>query len=127
MGLGDTIGDNTPSEEDKAFVDANDRTRAHFRVDRSGKGKSFTSETEILRGSLAKILYDGTKEKAKYIFSHSVKSVDETDSGIPSHLRHLRHLHAQTRIRPPHQQATASARLLALSSSPMPKNPAYAR
>ena len=82
MGLGDTIRDDTTGEQGIAFVDADDRTRAQNGVDRSGKGKDFTSEAEILRGTLAKILYDATKEKAEYIFLNSVKSVDETDSRI---------------------------------------------
>ena len=44
-----------------------------FRVDHSGKGKSFTSDTEILRGTHAKILYDAIKEKVEYIFDDYVK------------------------------------------------------
>lgn len=82
MGLEDTIRQNLTNEEGFAFVDANNRTRAQFGVDRSGKGKSLTSDTEILRGTLAKILYDGTKETAEYIFGDYVKSVDDTEKGI---------------------------------------------
>ena len=79
MGLGDTVRENTTNEEGFAFVDGNNRIRAQFGVDRSGKGKSFTSDTEILRGTLAKILYDATKEKAEYIFDDCIKSIDDTD------------------------------------------------
>ena len=82
MGLGDIIRDDTMREQGITFVDANNRTRAQFGVDRSGKGKSFTSETEILRRTLAKIVDDATKEKAEHRFSDSVKSVDETDDRI---------------------------------------------
>lgn len=82
MGLEDTVQQNTTNEEGFAFVDANNRIRAQFGVDRSGKGKSFTSDTEILRGTLAKILYDGTKDSAEYIFGDYVESVDDTENGI---------------------------------------------
>ena len=82
MGLEDTIRQNTTNEEGVAFVDANNRIRAQFGIDHSGKGKSFTSDTEILRGTLANILYEGTKEKVEYIFGDYVKSVDETDHTV---------------------------------------------
>lgn len=82
MGLEDIVRDNMTNEEGIAFVDANNRIRAQFGVDRSGKGESFTSETEILRGKLAVILYNATKEKVEYIFDDQVKSVDETDDRI---------------------------------------------
>ena len=79
MGFEDVIRKNTTNEEGIAFVNANDRTRAQFRVDHSGKGKSFTSDTEILRGTHAKILYDAIKEKVEYIFDDWVKSIHDTD------------------------------------------------
>lgn len=62
----------------------NHRTRPRFGVDHSGKGKSSTSDTELLRGTLAKILYDGTEEKAQYIFGDYITSVDKSDSKIQS-------------------------------------------
>lgn len=82
MGLEDVVRDNMTNEEGIAFVDTNNRIRAQFGVDRSGKGESFTSETEILRGKLALILYDATKEKVEYIFDDHVKAVDETDDRV---------------------------------------------
>lgn len=82
MGLGDTIRKNTTNEEGWAFVDTNNRIRAQFGVDHSGKGRGFTSDTEILRGTLAKILYDATKEKVRYIFDDCVKSIDDTDARV---------------------------------------------
>lgn len=82
MGLEDIICKNTTNEEGTAFVDAKNRPKAQFAVYHSGKGKSFTSDTDILRGTIANILHDGTKEKAKYIFGDYVKSVDVNDNRI---------------------------------------------
>lgn len=82
MGLEDIICKNTTSEEGIAFVDAKNRPKAQFGVYHSGKGKSFTSDTEILRGTLANILHDGTKEKAEYMFGDYVESVDVNDNRI---------------------------------------------
>ena len=79
MGLGDTIRKNTTNEEGFAFVDANNRIRAQFGIDPSGKRQGFTSDTEILRGILAKILYDTTKEKVRYIFDDCIDSIEDTD------------------------------------------------
>ncbi|KAF6218148.1 hypothetical protein HO133_006107 [Letharia lupina] len=64
MGLEDIICKNKTNEEGIAFVDAINRPKAQFEVYHSGKGKSFTSDTEISRETLAKILHDGTKEEA---------------------------------------------------------------
>lgn len=82
MGLGDIVNENMTNEEGIAFVDGDNRIKAKFGVDHSGKGESFTSETEILRGRLAVILYDATKEKVEYIFDDQVKSVDETNDKV---------------------------------------------
>ena len=61
MGLRDIVNENMTNEEGIAFVDGDNRIKAKFGVDHSGKGESFTSDTEILRGKLAVILYDATK------------------------------------------------------------------
>lgn len=82
MGFEETVRQNTTNEEGWAFVDAKNRTKALFGVDQSGKAESFTAETEILRGTLAKLLYDGTKEQVEYIFDDYVTSVHDTDDRI---------------------------------------------
>ena len=82
MGLRDIVNENTTHEDGIAFVDGDNRIKAKFGVDHSGKGESLTGETEILRGKLAVILYDATKEKVEYIFDDQVKSVDESNDKV---------------------------------------------
>ena len=79
MGLEDVIRENCTNEEGMAIVDGSNRTRALFGVD---QGKGLTAEVEIIRGQLAVLLYDSTKEKVEYIFGDYITSVDETDDRI---------------------------------------------
>ena len=79
MGLEDIVRKNTTNEEGLAFVDASNCTKAQFGVN---QGKGLTSDIEILRGTLASLLHDNTKEKVEYIFGDLVTSVNETDNKI---------------------------------------------
>jgi 2-polyprenyl-6-methoxyphenol hydroxylase-like FAD-dependent oxidoreductase len=43
----------------------------------------FTSgELEILRGDLARIFYDATREKTEYIFDDSIDAIEQSDAGV---------------------------------------------
>ncbi|KAL8815016.1 MAG: hypothetical protein Q9191_008495, partial [Dirinaria sp. TL-2023a] len=63
-------------------VDGNNRCLGRFGVDESGKGDSFTCDIEILRGELAGILVDVTKDDVSYIFGDMVESMQETDKEV---------------------------------------------
>lgn len=82
MGLEDAVRRYTTNEEGIVFVDANNRARAQFGIDQSGKDRGLTSETVILRGTLAMLLYESTKDKVEYIFGDYVSAVNETDDKI---------------------------------------------
>ena len=82
MGLEDIVRKNTTNEQGIIFVDANNRARAQFKVDQSGKDRGLTSSMKILRGTLAMLLYDSTKHKVEYIFGDYVSAVDETEDRI---------------------------------------------
>ena len=82
MGILDRIMDKISHEEGTEVVDANNRSVARFGVDKSGKGDSLTSDVEILRGELAGILIDVTKNDVSYIFGDMVESLEETDKEI---------------------------------------------
>lgn len=70
-------------EEGIEVVDKNNRPFAHFVADQtSGKGDSFSCDIEILRGDLAKILVDVTKDDVSYIFGDMVESLDETGKEV---------------------------------------------
>lgn len=82
MGIFDVMRDRSSQEEGLRIVDRNNRYLASFGVDQSGKGESPTCDIEILRGELARILFDVTKDDASYIFGDMVESVEETDKEI---------------------------------------------
>ena len=82
MGLFDRIRDQSSHEEGIKAVDGNNRCIASFGVDESGKGESFTCDIEILRGELAAILIDATKDDVSYIFGDIVESMEETDKEV---------------------------------------------
>ncbi|CAM6093723.1 unnamed protein product [Calypogeia fissa] len=82
MGIFDRIRDRSSHEEGLEFVDSNNRCFARFGVDKSGKGESMTCDIEILRGELAGILFDVTKDDVSYIFGDMVESLEETDKEV---------------------------------------------
>ena len=82
MGIFDRMRDQSSQEEGLMMVDGNDRPFARFGVDTSGKGDSITCDIEILRGVLAEILFDITKDDVSYIFGDMVESMQETEKDI---------------------------------------------
>ena len=82
MGIFDRILDRSSHEEGLEIVDSNSRCFARFGVDKSGKGDSPTCDIEILRGELAGILFDITKDDVSYIFGDMVESLEETDKEV---------------------------------------------
>ncbi|KAL3421887.1 pyridine nucleotide-disulfide oxidoreductase [Phlyctema vagabunda] len=76
MGLLDQVRKFNTTEEGAQFIDGNGQSFAHFPV-QPGSAASFTSELEILRGDLAAILYESTKDlpNVKYIFGTTIKEV----------------------------------------------------
>ena len=65
MGLEDRIRAASTGEEGVAFVDERNRTRAAFPANASG-GEGFVAELEILRGELAQLLYESTRDHTDY-------------------------------------------------------------
>ncbi|TVY31494.1 Uncharacterized protein LSUB1_G008590, partial [Lachnellula subtilissima] len=82
MGIFDIMRAKSSQEEGIMFVDSNNRPYAEFGVDDSGEGDSMTCDIEILRGELAKILFDVTKDDVEYIFGDMVESLQETEKEI---------------------------------------------
>ena len=61
------------------FVDKNNVTKAALPKGESNLG---TSELEILRGDLVKILYEHTKENVEYLFGNQIIALDEHQDGV---------------------------------------------
>ncbi|KAI1842505.1 hypothetical protein JX266_011259 [Neoarthrinium moseri] len=79
MGLEQAIRNKSAPEEGMQVVDSSGKRRAYFPVNKSGKGKqSLTTEFEIVRGDLCRVLYDAaleSKVKPEYIFGTGPQSL----------------------------------------------------
>ena len=64
MGLESAVKERTTNEAGVAFVDSKNRRAASFPVDPSGRAVSLTAEIEIMRGDLAEVFYDATRNDA---------------------------------------------------------------
>ncbi|KAM0276163.1 hypothetical protein ACHAQH_007015 [Verticillium albo-atrum] len=84
MGLVDEIRARVVDEEGIQFVDANNRRQAMFRANKSGEGaQTFTSEFEIMRGDLVRILADAaTARGAKFRFGTTVVALDQKGDAV---------------------------------------------
>lgn len=77
MGLLDAVRSKLVDEAGVAFVDAKGRARATIMANTSGKGRqSLTSEYEIMRGDLVRILHEATKDDVEYAFGVSKDDLD---------------------------------------------------
>lgn len=82
MGLEEPFRKHAAPEEGMQFIDAKGRKRVYMAANKTGKGsQTFTSEFEIMRGDLCRLIHDATSG-AKYVFGTSVASYEETESGI---------------------------------------------
>ena len=81
MGLEDAIRSATTGEVGLRFVDADDQTIGSFPAGTSDSGGA-TAELEILRGDLARLLVDSTREDVAYVFDDHITALDETDDGV---------------------------------------------
>jgi 2-polyprenyl-6-methoxyphenol hydroxylase-like FAD-dependent oxidoreductase len=80
MGLSDVVKNHGTGEQGFAFVDENDAVVAEF--DEADLGSSFTAELEILRGDLARLLYEHSRAHVTYRFGDSIKAVAESETGV---------------------------------------------
>lgn len=69
-----------------AFVDARGRAKATIMANTSGRGRqSLTSEYEIMRGDLVRILHDATKDDTEYVFGVSVDGFEQDGQKVVAH------------------------------------------
>ncbi|GIJ90472.1 hypothetical protein Asppvi_009427 [Aspergillus pseudoviridinutans] len=83
MGLEPSFRAKSVKEQGLEVVDRSGRRRAYFPANRSGKGiQSFTTDFEILRGDLCRLLYDTTVNRVKYVFGTSLESINDNDGFV---------------------------------------------
>ncbi|KAJ5717322.1 FAD/NAD(P)-binding domain-containing protein [Penicillium malachiteum] len=86
MGLIDAIRGKLVDEDGVAFVDSKGKVYGTMMANRTGKGaQSLTSEYEIMRGDLVRILYDATKHNVNYIFGKTVDNFDQDENQVIAH------------------------------------------
>ncbi|KAH8706132.1 hypothetical protein GQ44DRAFT_716323 [Phaeosphaeriaceae sp. PMI808] len=83
MGLLPTVKEKTTTEMGMEFVYADGKTKASFPATGNPEQQSMTSEYEILRGDMARILYEATKEMdgIKYVFDETITNIEKTSGG----------------------------------------------
>ena len=79
MGVEDAIRAANTGELGVRFVDEEDVTKAELPKGESTIG---TRELEILRGDLAEIFYNHTKESVEYLFGDQIAQLDEEEGGV---------------------------------------------
>jgi 2-polyprenyl-6-methoxyphenol hydroxylase-like FAD-dependent oxidoreductase len=79
MGIEEEIRAADTGELGVRFVDENDVVKAALPKGESNMG---TSELEILRGDLVKILYNHTKDNVEYLFGNQITALNEKDDTV---------------------------------------------
>jgi 2-polyprenyl-6-methoxyphenol hydroxylase-like FAD-dependent oxidoreductase len=83
MGLEKDFRSKLAPEQGLQIVDKSGRRRAYFPANRGSKGpQNFTTDFEIMRGDLCRLIYDATKDRAKYVFETSIESFQKKDSSV---------------------------------------------
>lgn len=81
IGLLQAVADRGTGEAGLRFVDATGKRVADFRLAQLD-GNGFTAELEILRGDLARLLYEEARGHAAYRFGDAIASVEENADGV---------------------------------------------
>ncbi|HEX7301571.1 FAD-dependent monooxygenase [Lentzea sp.] len=86
MGLIDAVRAVLVDEPGVAFVDSRGRTRGKVMANTSGRGRqTLTSEYEIMRGDLVRLLHDATKDDAEHVFGTGVDGFDQDEHRVVAH------------------------------------------
>lgn len=86
MGLEQAALDQGTGEEGTAWVDDHGHAVATFKTD-DMDGDGPTAELEILRGDLARLLYDAARQKAEYRFGDRIASIDDDGEAATVHFQ----------------------------------------
>jgi 2-polyprenyl-6-methoxyphenol hydroxylase-like FAD-dependent oxidoreductase len=81
MGLDEAVKAATTGETGTAFVDERGDVVAAFPAGRSDTDGA-TAEVEILRGELARLLYERTRNDVEYVFGDRITGLDDRPDGV---------------------------------------------
>jgi len=87
MGIEDDIRAATTGELGLRFVDEHDVIKAELPAENADTG-GFTKELEILRGDLAKILYDRTRDTTEYLFGNQITGLRDHGDRVTVSFEH---------------------------------------
>ncbi|MFD7665714.1 FAD-dependent monooxygenase [Streptomyces sp. NPDC059788] len=86
MGLLETVRSRLVDEAGVAFVDSRGKSKAIIMANTSGKGRqTLTSEYEIMRGDMVRILHEATTNDTEYVFGRSVDGFDQDADRVTAH------------------------------------------
>lgn len=86
MGLHEAIRSKLVDEQGMVVVDSKGNIRATIMANKSGQGaQTLTSEYEIMRGDLVRILYEATKHNVHYMFGKTVDSFEQDDKQVTAY------------------------------------------
>ncbi|EGE07992.1 oxidoreductase [Trichophyton equinum CBS 127.97] len=83
IGLLGAIRNRSVDEIGVSFVNSQDKVQGTILANKTGKGAQYlTSDYEIMRGDLVRLLYDATKEDVKYMFGVTVESFEQDENTV---------------------------------------------
>lgn len=83
MGLLDVVRSKLVDEAGVSFVDAQGKVKATIMANKTGKGaQTLTSEYELMRGDLVRILYEATKHNVEYVFGKTVERFKQDEKQV---------------------------------------------
>ncbi|KAK2062721.1 FAD binding domain protein, partial [Colletotrichum caudatum] len=83
MGLEAAFRKMSVKEEGLEFVNSAGKVMANFPANRTGEGiQSFTSDYEIMRGDLIRLLYDNTGDRVRFLFGTTIESFEQLDNSV---------------------------------------------
>jgi 2-polyprenyl-6-methoxyphenol hydroxylase-like FAD-dependent oxidoreductase len=86
MGLLDDVRGRLVHEPGVAFVDSRGRRWGTVPANTSGKGRqTMTSEYEIMRGDVVRILHESAKDDARFVFGTTVEGFDQDEDRVLAH------------------------------------------
>jgi 2-polyprenyl-6-methoxyphenol hydroxylase-like FAD-dependent oxidoreductase len=87
LGIEGDIRAASTGEQGLRFVDEHNMTKAELPAENADT-RGFTKELEILRGDLAKILYDRTRETTEYLFGNQITGLRDNGDRVTVSFEH---------------------------------------